>query len=190
VDSKKGYWQRQLYFLSSLGLFYIILIALFAIPLVGAFVVILIQGAFDLRYVIIAAGCLGMVVLGFVAFNVVRRLWRRFQRDGLAVGEDARRSLLMGKPVEITIFNGLMKFTCGHEKSSSLPAIEHVKQNLLPHDTRPSSVTDILDRLQHLSELKQTGAIDEEEFNLLKAMLLDDPSCSGGTIKRERSRSE
>ena len=76
MDSNKGYWKKQLYMLSSLGLFYVILIALFAIPLVGTCVVILIKGALDLRYFIIAGGVLGLAILGFFVIKALKRLWQ------------------------------------------------------------------------------------------------------------------
>lgn len=184
MDSKSGYWQRQFYFLSSLGLFYIIIIALFAIPLLGTFVVILIKGALDLRYVIIAAGCVGLVVLGFIAFKVIRGLWKRFRRDGFIVGEHARRNLIMGKPVEISIFNGLLKFSCGHGQTETPPALTHENRVLLPHQTtNRDSVTGILDQLQQLAELKRTNTIDENEFDLLKAMLIESSSSPDTSAK-------
>jgi hypothetical protein len=80
MDSNKGYWKRQLYMLSSLGLFYVILIALFAIPLVGTFVVILIKGALDLRYFIIAGALLGLAILGVIIIRALKRLRYHFIR--------------------------------------------------------------------------------------------------------------
>ena len=179
MDSKNGYWQRQFYFLSSLGIFYIILIALFAIPLLGTFVVILIKGALDLRYVIIAGGCVGMIALGWIAVKVVRRMWQRLRRDGSIAGEEVRRSLLLGKPVEISIFNGMLKFSCGNTSPDSRPALPQENRPLLPYTNGRESAVSLLDQLQHLSELKQTGTIDADEFSLLKAMLIESsaPSC-------------
>lgn len=173
MDSKDGYWQRQFYFLRSLGIFYIILIALFAIPLLGTFVVILIKGALDLRYVIIAGGCIGAIALSWIAFKLFRRMWFRFRRDGTVVGQEVRRNLMLGKAVELSILNGMIKFSCGHDQANDCPALPHESRPMLP------SSGGILDQLQHLAELKQTGAIDAEEFKMLKAMLIESssPSC-------------
>lgn len=179
MDSKNGYWQRQFYFLSSLGIFYLILIALFAIPLLGTFVVILIKGAFDLRYVIIAGGCVGLIALSWVAVKLVRGMWQRLRRDGSIAGEEVRRSLLLGKPVEISIFNGMLKFSCGQGHPDSRLALPRENRPLLPSPDARDNAGSILDQLQHLSELKQSGAIDADEFNLLKAMLIEStaPAC-------------
>lgn len=173
MDSKNGYWQRQFYFLSSLGIFYIILIALFAIPLLGTFVVILIKGALDLRYVIIAFGCVGLIILSWIAVKLFNRMWLRFRRDGSVVGEEVRRSLLLGKPVEISIFNGMLKFSCGGGQTDSPLSLAPENRPMLPCPPKSDGSGSILDQLQHLSELKQTGAIDADEFNMLKAMLIE-----------------
>ncbi len=45
--------KKQMYLLSNLGLFYLILIAFFAVPLLGAFVIVLIKGIIDFRYAIL-----------------------------------------------------------------------------------------------------------------------------------------
>ena len=173
MDSKDGYWKRQFYFLSSLGIFYVILIALFAIPLLGTFVVILIKGALDLRYVIIAGGCVGLVALSVVAFKVARRMWQRLRRDGSVAGEEARRSLLLGQPVEISVFGGLMKFSCGRNASDSRPELPGENRVLLPHKNHAESGRpDILEQLEHLSALRRSGDIDAGEFNQLKAILI------------------
>lgn len=179
MDQEKGYWQRQAYMFSSLGLFYIILIALFAVPLVGTCVVILIKGALDLRYVIIAGGCVGLVVLSVVAVKVLRRLRRRIRLDGTAAGEAVRHNLLNGQPVEVSILNGLLKFSCGQVQPGTSPLLPHRRVSLLPHQPDRGAVTDVVDQLQSLSDLKRTGAIDDDEFNLLKSMLIASSMSSG-----------
>ena len=175
MDPEMSYWRRQLYFLSSLGIFYIIIIALFAIPLLGTFVVILIKGALDLRYVIIAGGCIGIIVLTMIAVRVVRRLWQRLRRDGRMAGRDIRRQLLLGNPFEVSVFNGLLKFSCGTPNTDGQPALEHRDQALLSHlsGTQPAGPTDILAQLEHLSELKRAGIVDDAEFKMLKTLLIE-----------------
>ncbi len=172
MDPEKGYWQRQFYFLSSLGIFYIILIALFAVPLLGTFVVILIKGALDLRYVIIAAGCVGGVVLSWLAVKLIIRLWRNFRRDGSIAGQAFRRNLLLGQPVEISVFNGMLKLTCGKDSPGSQPSLPNPEHPILPAPNAPANGDEILDRLQQLVDLKQSGAIDDDEFKTLKASLI------------------
>lgn len=186
VDPKDSYWRRQLYFASSIGIFYIIIIALFGIPLLGTFVVILIKGALDLRYLIIAGGCVGAIALGWFILRVFRQLWQRMRRDGALASEGARRNLLMGKPIEISIFNGMLKFSCGHPPSDTPLALPHADQALLPQQTGQPGVHGILDQLTHLAELKRSGAIDDDEFNLLKSMLIES-SAANPTTKNDLS---
>jgi hypothetical protein len=185
VDPNKGYWQRQFYFLSSLGIFYLILIALFAIPLLGTVVVILIKGALDLRYVIIVFGCLAIIVVSWMAVKIVVRMWRRFRRDGSLAGQEVRRNLLLGKPVEISIFHGMFKFSCGRSTPDPQPGLPQEKQQqMLPFSGGQTDSATLLDQLQHLSELKQSGAITEGEFNRLKAVILES-SGAGCEVEKE-----
>ena len=188
MDSKDGYWRRQFYFLSSLGIFYVILIALFAIPLLGTFVVILIKGALDLRYVIIAGGCVGLILLCWVTVKFTIRMWRRFRMDSTVVGQEVRRNLLLGKPMEVSFLNGMVKFSCGNGNGRSDPkaALPQENRPMLPSPDNQTGAGNILDQLQHLSELKQSGAIDADEFNLLKSMLIESSVAHRKPEKEDR----
>jgi hypothetical protein len=187
MNSDKGYWKRQLYMLSSLGLFYIILIALFAIPLVGTVVVILIKGALDLRYFIIAGGCLGLVVFGIFFIKGLRKLWQRLHHDGSAAGKAVLSKELMGQPVEVSILGGLLKFTVGQSQANEGLALPHRNAVLLPDRTGRDAVTDIVCQLQGLSELKRAGAIDTEEYDLLKTVLIEASASSDEEPERDAS---
>lgn len=178
VDSKESYWRRQFYFASSIGIFYILILALFGIPLVGTLVVILIKGALDLRYLIMAGGAVGAVLLAWVVYRSLKRLAQRLRRDGTLASQEARHSLLMGKPVEISIFNGMLKFSCGQAPGDTPLALPHAEQALLPEKSGQAPVPGILDQLARLAELKRTGAIDDAEFNLLKTMLIESSAAS------------
>jgi hypothetical protein len=187
MSSEKGYFKRQFHMLASLGLFYAILIALFAIPLVGTLVVILIKGALDLRYFIIAGGFFGVAILGFFIIRALKRLWYRIQRDGFKAGEIARRHQLTGKPVEISILGGMFKFTVGQPGSAGNPALSHDRPFLLPDGTDRDPATDIVIQLQELSELKRAGTIDADEFRLLKAVLIETSASAARGSKQDRS---
>lgn len=180
MDPEMSYWRRQMYFLSSLGIFYVLIIALFGIPLLATFVVILIKGALDMRYFIIAGGCIGLVVFAVFAVRIMRRLWQRLRRDGQMAGQDIRRQLLLGNPFEVSVFNGMLKFSCGQPGADGQPAIAHQEQALLPHLAEPGP-TDILSQLAHLSELKQSGVIDDDEFKTLKTVLIEAQTATGKT---------
>jgi hypothetical protein len=181
VDPETSYWRRQLYLLSSLGIFYVIIIALFGIPLLATFVVILIKGALDLRYVIIAGGCVGLVVLTVFAVRAVRRLLQYLRQDGQMAGRDIRQQLLLGNPFEVSVLNGLLKFSSGHQNADGTPAIGQPQRPLLPHSPGHGQPADILSQLEHLAELKQSGVIDDDEFKMLKTVLIDSQKATGKT---------
>jgi hypothetical protein len=184
---KEGYWKRQLYMLSSIGLFYILILAFFAIPLLGTFVVILIQGAIDFRYLILAIGCLGFIGLIVFIVKAARTLVKTMQPEGIIVSEDVRRHLLSGKPVEISFMKGLFTFKSGKPTSHEPIALTDSSPILLPHETGKDSVSYVLDQLRDLSELKQSGAIDADEYNQLKTMIIES-SATSGTVKKGTSQ--
>jgi hypothetical protein len=173
MDSNKGYWKRQLYMLSSLGLFYVILIALFAVPLVATCVVILIKGALDLRYFIITGGLLGLAFLGIFTIRALNKLWHQFVKDGYKTDEMVRRHPFKGQPIEISILGGLLKFTAGQIPSAAPLSLPHRRPSLLPYAKDRHAHTDIVYQLQGLSELKRSGTIDSDEFNMLKGVLIE-----------------
>ena len=181
LDPEMSYWRRQWYFLSSLGIFYLIIIALFAIPLLGTFVVILMKGMFDLRYVIITGGCIGFIVLAIIAVRGVRRLRQRLSQDYRMAGRDIQRQLLLGNPFEVSAFNGMIKFSCGQQHAGSRPALEDSTRALLPNvsEAGRAGLSDIFAQLEHLSALRQSGVIDDEEFKVLKAMLIEGQTAAG-----------
>ena len=158
--------------LSSFGLFYVILIALFAIPLVGTCVVILIKGALDLRYFIIAGAFIGLAIMGIFVIRALKALWRRFGRGDFGTGEIVRRYPFLGQPMEISVLGGLVKFTTGQPSSPEHPALPHRRSSILTHCTDQDASADIICQLQGLSELKRSGTIDADEFKLLKAVLM------------------
>jgi hypothetical protein len=82
--------QTQLHILSSVGLFYLIIVALFAIPLLATFVVFLIQGVFDLRYAILIVGALISVLLIYYIGKFFYRLVRKIIQDGAMAIHHAR----------------------------------------------------------------------------------------------------
>jgi hypothetical protein len=190
MDSNKGYWKRQLYMLSSLGLFYVILIALFAIPLVGTFVVILIKGALDLRYFIIAGALLGLAILGVIIIRALKRLRYHFIREGFKAGEMVRRHQAMGQPIEISLLGGLLKFTTGQLQAPEHLPLAHRPPSLLPYGKDRQEHSDIICQLQGLSELKRTGTIDADEFNLLKGVLIEASATSPGMDQKDSDLSK
>ena len=85
----------------------------------------------------------------------------------------ARRHQFIGQPVEISIFGGLLKFTAGQPWDAGNLSLPHHRPSLLPCGKDRHAHTDIICQLQELSELKRTGAIDADEFNLLKGVVIE-----------------
>lgn len=185
------YMRRQVYMMSSLGLFYIIIIALFAIPLLGAFVVVLIKGVMDFRYLILGAGIILLALAIYYGCKFALRFFRKVRRDGfLAIG-DARTRAGHGEPVAIDFFNGLLTFSYGGRRPRSmLPGLPGAPDSLNSPESRESltsndpasliadsfgesvAAEDPVRQLRELSALKEEGIIDADEFQRLKTRLI------------------
>jgi hypothetical protein len=170
---KSDYFKRQLYFMSSIGLFYIIIIALFAVPLLAAFVVVVIRGVFDFRYIILGGA---VILIGFVIFFISKfliRLIAKIRKDGFLALRQAREQARKGESVQVELFGGLVKLSyAGKNDPQSLSCgyhepllIEGRRENLQPE-------TDPIEKLKRLSELKDQGIIEEDEFLLLKKKVI------------------
>lgn len=176
---------RQIYMISNLGLFYLIIIGLFGVPLLGTFVVVLIKGVIDLRLVLVP---IVTFLLCLCLVFGIRGLWRmihRMKKDGHAVIDAAQRETQKGQSVQISIFNGLISLSFGPPQS----------QTALPHDTSVKSLTaplpqieaperDIACKLKDLVELRNAGEIDRQEFEHLKAQVI---STSGINAKKQQT---
>ncbi len=188
MDQKEGYFKRQLYIVGNLGLFYVIIIALFGVPLMGTFVVILIKGMIDMRYVILVGGTLLIIALLWFLIKRGRRYSQKVKQEGLIAGGAFRDALSRGEPVQLSLFNGLMTLSCGDPKGSrALPrqargGEENVR--LLPDAVETVDAEDaagavrVIRHLEKLKALKADGLVTEAEFSTIKARLLnamDDP---------------
>ena len=176
------YLKRQLYMMSNLGLFYVILIALFGIPLFGTFVVVLIKGVLDFRYLILATG---IIVLGLTIFYVGKfavRFFRKMRVDGTDAFRDAAGRAGRGQQVQLELFNGLMTFSCGGRRSpAALPGPGGTTALLSDMSSKPilqNPPQNPLEQIQALAQLRNEGVIDEAEFLALKKKLIQD-ICDG-----------
>lgn len=171
--------KRQLYMMSNLGLFYIILIALFGIPLLGTFVVVLIKGVLDFRYLIMASGIIVLALAIFYAGKFGLRFFRKMQTDGADAFRDAAGR---GQPVQLDLFNGLMTFSYGGRRSpAALPGPGGPAALLPDMSSEPpprNPPRNPIDQIQGLVQLKKDGVIDEAEFLALKKKLIQD-ICEG-----------
>ncbi len=170
------YMQRQIHILSSVGLFYLIIVALFAIPLLATFVVVLIQGVFDFRYVILSVGAvLGVLILYYLC-KLCYRLFRKIKQDGTMALGHAKEMAQRGESVQLQLFGGLFSLSYGgNNGGKNRQAISYEGQEpLLIEDIREkqNSVKDPVEQLKELSALKTQGIIDDEEFRKLKDTLI------------------
>ncbi len=177
MTEKKGdYLKRQTYMLSSLGLFYIILIGLFAIPLLAAFVVVLIQGVLELKYAIIYGGiAVGILVLFFLIRYAIRS-YLRVRRDGFRTGQAVRETMKQGEPVQISVLKGMLTFTYGgrYPGNGEFPPLLQGPDHggLLPEPPASPPRDDVVGQLRELSQLKNDGVVTEAEFLKIKADLI------------------
>lgn len=179
MQEKNDYMKRQLDILSNLGMFYLIIIGLFAIPLCAAFVVVIINGVMDLKHLIMGIAIPAMIIIFLLAVRFARKLFLRLRSDGMSTYNDAARSMNRGEPVQISLLNGLVTFSYGRDRhAGALPYHAGPDNPLLlpeqPSASLPQSV-DIVSGLKDLAELKDQGIIDEAEFKTLKARLITEP---------------
>lgn len=173
MAGKRDYLKRQTDILTSLGLFYLIIIALFAVPLLGAFVVVLIQGVIDLRYAIIVGGVVAFILILALLIRWVRNRLSRIRRDGAAAGGAVRDGLNQGTPVQISVLNGLITLTYGGRQAGGPPILDAgptPDRPLLPH---PDATPDVVSQIKEINALRETGVIDEAEFDTLKKRLIE-----------------
>jgi hypothetical protein len=172
---KSEYMQRQIDIMSNLGMFYIIIIALFAVPLVGAFVVVLIRGVFDFRYIILGTGIILAGVGIYYGIKFFIRLFQKMREDGLSSYRHAREQAGTGESVQLDFFNGLISLSYGGKRScDALPYKEPLAALLPPDETDPAAAVDPLRQIKDLCRLKDEGVIDEAEFQMLKKKLIRD----------------
>ncbi len=171
---KSEYFQRQTYIMSNLGLFYIIIIALFGVPLMGTFVVVLIKGVFDLRFIIVPAATLFLGLMLFFGLRGLRRWVRRVRQDGRQAMDAAQKQSRHGQAVQVSIFNGMLSLTLGApNEASGLPPGRVSKELPPPPHDASGSEPDVLMQLKELVALRKEGEIDDQEFEVLKAQLIE-----------------
>jgi hypothetical protein len=174
--TQSEYMQRQIHILSSVGLFYLIIVGLFAIPLLATFVVVLIQGVFDFRYVILSIGAIVTGLGIYYTGKLCYRLFRKIKQDGaMAIGH-ARERAQQGESVQLQLFGGLFSLSYGGNNGNKNPEpiAFHGQDPLLIEDMRENetSFQNPVQQLKELSALKDQGVINEEEFRKLKDTLI------------------
>jgi hypothetical protein len=175
-NTQSEYMQTQLHILSSVGLFYLIIVALFAIPLLATFVVVLIQGVFDFRYAILSVGAIISVLLIYYIGKFFYRLGRKIKQDGAMAIHNARARAKQGESVQLQLFGGLFSLSYGgnNGNKNQEPIAYHGQTPLLIDNMTESrmSFQDPVQQLKELSALKDQGIIDEAEFRKLKESLI------------------
>ncbi|MDM8535813.1 hypothetical protein QUF70_03585 [Desulfobacterales bacterium HSG17] len=175
---KSDYMQRQIYMMSNLGLFYLIIIALFAVPLMGTFVVVLIKGVLDFRYLILAGGIITLSLIIFFGARFIIRTFRGIKKDGINAFQDAQNQTGTGEPIQIGVLNGLITFSYGRGNNDTIRNNNRLIQNqekVLLLSDKPSpkpDTSDTIQKIKELSEMKNQGIIEEDEFMILKRNLI------------------
>lgn len=179
MKKRSDYFQRQIYILSNLGLFYIIIIALFAIPMVGAFVAVFIKGVIDLKYAIIFGSILILGGAVYFLSKLIIRLYRKFRKDGTIASQEFKDLLLQGTPVQISFLDGLVTVSSGKDSQTmkivpNTPSIcsDDNSQSIPLLPSSGESKDSIISQLKELSELKEKSVISEEEFQILKKKII------------------
>lgn len=175
-NARSDYMQRQMHILSSIGLFYLIIIALFGIPLLATFVVVLMQGVFDFRYVILGAG---VIIAGLTIYYLGRfghRLFQKIRRDGVMAISQARERASRGETVQLQLLGGLFSLSYAGTGANTLPESLSYggRSPALIEDMRKEQAVhhDPIEQLKDLSALKEKGVINEYEFQRLKEKLI------------------
>ncbi|MFO7930064.1 MAG: SHOCT domain-containing protein [Thermodesulfobacteriota bacterium] len=167
----------QKFILSHLGVFYALVATIFVIPLMAAVVVVLIKGVFDLRYVILIGGA--FLVLGFCIWMVIWGIgfFRKIRQSGDATARDFYGQKAAGEAVELSFFGGLFKVSykgspeAGRADANHLIAQDHA--NDATYLLSSPGQSDLVSRLRALTELKDAGNIDEQEYQKIKQRLID-----------------
>ncbi len=174
---KNGYIKNQINIISNLGLFYIIVLALFGIPLVGTFVVVLIKGVVDLRFVITPVIVLLFGLIVFFVIRVLGRMVRRMAKDGQDTMDAALQEHRKGHSVQISFLNGFFSLTFGNPQApKALPPAPTPESLPAPPEGKDDQDKNIVGQLKQLADLRDAGEINREEFDLLKEELIS-ASC-------------
>ncbi len=174
-NMQSEYVRRQIDLLSSLGLFYLIIVALFAVPLLATFVVVLIKGVLDFQYLILGGG---IVVGSFLAYFVGRfcyRLFRRLKTDGASAIGLAKERASRGETVQLELLGGLFSLSYGGDGGRQ--GIDYRERDVLLLEgsgENSGAAADPVRKIKELSELKDQGIIDDDEFRKLKEKLIRD----------------
>lgn len=175
---------RQIYMISNLGLFYLIIIGLFGVPLLGTFVVVLIKGVIDLRLVIVPVISFLLCLLLVWGIRGLVRLMRRIGRDGRAAMDTVDKENQQGRAVHISMFNGLISLTFGNTTpQTALPHHSSTKSLPAPLPETGAPERDIACKLKDLVDLRNAGDIDHQEFEYLKAQVI---SASDESEKKQQ----
>ncbi len=162
--------------LSNLGLFYIIIVALFGVPLIATFVVVFIKGVLDFKYAIIFGG---FAICVFALFFLVRffiGIIKKIKRDGIFASRELKEKVKRGERVQVSFLGGLLTFHYGGDQDRHLLDYQNDDQKLLPEkkdlQTGDLPEKDPIDRLNALNDLRERGIIDDKEFQIVKDKII------------------
>ncbi|MDM8524620.1 SHOCT domain-containing protein [Desulfococcaceae bacterium HSG8] len=173
MKKKDDYIRRQVYIMSNLGIFYIIIVGFFAVPLLGAFVVVLIKGVVDLRYFIIIGGVLLSVIALYALIKFLQRMFRKIRQDGFAANQEIKEKMGQGEPVQISVFNGLLTLNYGGRQHTNALPFQENPALPNPMTEKQQQPSDLVTQIRGLADLREKGVITEDEFQKIKAKLIN-----------------
>lgn len=172
-DSFSGeYMQRQMYMMGNLGLFWLILVAMFAVPLLGTFVVVLIKGVIDFRYLILIAGIVVFSLIVYFACKAIFQLFRQIRQDGFFSFREAQRRSRMGEQVQLTCLGGLFSISMGSPGNGETRLPSATAPLSLPGRPDDTPLPDPVRQLKDLQALHEDGIVDSDEFEALKKTII------------------
>ena len=142
----------------------------FAGPIVGS-VVYTFLNAYVTRFTMYWPLTIGLIIV----FGVrrLRRWTKQIRQDGGKAMAAARKEGQGGQPVQISIFNGLLSLTFGSPATPSALTSKPSSKILAAPSKEDLMDGDILHQLKELAALRKAGDIDDQEFDLLKAQLIE-----------------
>lgn len=158
--------------LSHIGLFYLILIVLFGVPLFATAVVVIIKGIIDLQYAVMAAMGILFLVFTFFLVRLSRTVFQKFREQKQFLMDEVGPRLEKGESLEISFMNGLCDLNyCPGERKRQPDKLAGTYSaesgNLVPQKGHV-----FLQQIIELAKLREKGLLSETEYKRIKEQLI------------------
>lgn len=128
------------------------------------------------------AGYFIWILLGAILLIALSAFWfyRRMKKQGRQLRDTLNSDTFQGRPVELSLLDGLVAFRVGGRQSSQ-PLIEASAQPL----QLEAPESDSLQKLSDLARMYEKGLISREEFEQYKQTLMGDGTIVTETIQTQ-----